>query len=106
MGAGRKRLCARTHGGRGIELTLRKGLAASLKGPGSSRVEVLDREPRYFERGVKEAVYIRAYQPSLNKDGGGGGAYKLPKVYDPLIDRHVIKVKTGQSADESCRVDS
>ena len=67
------------------------------------KVEVLDREPRYFERGVKEAIYIRAYQPSLNKDGG---RYKLPKVYDPLIDLHVIKVKTGQSADESCRVDS
>ena len=67
------------------------------------KVEVLDREPRYFERGVKEAIYIRANELSLNKDGG---RYKLPKVYDPLIDRHVIKVKTGQSADESCRVDS
>ena len=65
------------------------------------KVEVQDRQPRYFERGV-EAIYTRAYQPSLNKDGG---CYKLPKVYDPLINRHVIKVKTGQSADEGCRVD-
>ena len=49
------------------------GVQGPLKGPGGSRVEVLDREPRYFERGVKEASYTRAYQPSLNKDGGGGG---------------------------------
>ena len=34
------------------------------------KVSVLDKEPRYFERGVKEAIYIRAYKPSLNKDGG------------------------------------
>ena len=27
-------------------------------------------EPRWFERGVKEAIYIRALNPSLNKDGG------------------------------------
>ncbi|XP_072039555.1 uncharacterized protein [Amphiura filiformis] len=34
------------------------------------KVQILDREPRYFERGVKEAIHIRANQPSLNKDGG------------------------------------
>ena len=34
------------------------------------KVSVLDKEPRYFERDVKEAIYIRAYKPSLNKDGG------------------------------------
>ena len=34
------------------------------------KVKVLDRDTRWFERGVKEAIYIRAAQPSLNKDGG------------------------------------
>ena len=29
-------------------------------------VKILDRDSRYFERGVKEAVYIRVNQPSLN----------------------------------------
>ena len=55
-------------------------------------VRILDREARYFERGVKEAIYIRAFQPSLNRDGG---RYKLPNVYDPLIDRYVTKGQVG-----------
>ena len=33
-------------------------------------VVILDREPRWFERGVKEAVWVRAEQPSLNRSGG------------------------------------
>ena len=45
-------------------------------------VRVLTTEPRYFERGVKEAIYIRAHQPSLNRDGG---RYKLPGVYTNTI---------------------
>ena len=52
-------------------------------------VKILDREQRYFERGVKEAIYIRVNQPSLNKDGG---RYKLPRVYDPILGSHVRKI--------------
>lgn len=52
-------------------------------------VKILDREPRYFERGVKEAIYIRANQPSLNRDGG---RYKLPRVYDSVLGSSVQKV--------------
>jgi len=63
------------------------------------QVQILDREPRYFERGVKEAIYIKANRPSLNKDGG---RYKLPDVYDPIISQHLGKVKSGQSAEEGC----
>ena len=44
--------------------------------------KILDREPRWFERGVKEAIYIRAEQPSLNKDGG---RHQLPHIWDRLI---------------------
>ena len=65
-------------------------------------VKILDREPKYFERGVKEAIYIRMNQPSLNKDGG---RYKLPKVYDPLLKSRVEKgarSSSGQTADEGC----
>ena len=34
-------------------------------------VQILDRDSRWFERGVKEAVHIKANKPSLNKDGAG-----------------------------------
>ena len=66
------------------------------------KVKILDREPRWFERGVKEAIYIRINQPTLNKDGG---RYKLPNVYDPVL-TSLPKVSNsrelGHSADESC----
>ncbi|KAI8479293.1 Hemicentin-1, partial [Branchiostoma belcheri] len=39
-------------------------------------------EQDYFVRGVKEAVYIRAHQPSLNRDGG---RYRLPATFDALL---------------------
>ena len=54
------------------------------------KVKILDREARWFERGVKEAIYIRAYQPTLNKDGG---RYKLPNSYDPVLTSLTSKVK-------------
>ena len=31
---------------------------------------ILDRESRWYDRGVKEAVWIRAEDPSLNRSGG------------------------------------
>ena len=43
-------------------------------------VKILDREPRWFERGVKEAIYIKVNKPTLNKDGG---RYKL-RVYSQV----------------------
>jgi len=52
-------------------------------------VQILDRDPRWFERGVEEAIYIRANQPSLNKDGG---RYRLPKGYDPSLTSRFLKV--------------
>ncbi|KAI8510539.1 hypothetical protein Bbelb_114550 [Branchiostoma belcheri] len=32
--------------------------------------DVLDRETRWWERGVKEAIYERIYNPTLNREGG------------------------------------
>ena len=54
------------------------------------KVKILDRDSRYFERGIKEAVYIRALQPSLNRDGG---RHRLPKVYDPILTSHSLQSK-------------
>ena len=53
------------------------------------QVKILDREARFFERDVKEAIYIRVNKPSLNKDGG---RYKLPRVFDPILESRVKKV--------------
>ena len=39
--------------------------------------EILTTESRWFERGVKETIYIRALNPSLNRHGG---RYNLPPV--------------------------
>ena len=48
--------------------------------------KILTVEPKWFGRGVKEAIYIRALHPSLNRDGG---RYYLPPVYNNVITRHV-----------------
>ena len=48
--------------------------------------DILMTESRWFERGVKEAIYIRALNPSLNQDGG---RYNLPPVSDNIIQRRV-----------------
>ena len=48
--------------------------------------KILTVEPKWFERGVKEAISIRALHPSFNRDGG---RYNLPPVYNNMITRHV-----------------
>ena len=53
------------------------------------KTEALTTEPRWFERGVKDSIYIRALHPSLNRDGG---RYNLPPVWDNIIKK---KVKAG-----------
>lgn len=49
-------------------------------------VEILAVENRWFERGVKEATFIRSVKPTLNKDKG---RYKLPNVWDNTIHREL-----------------
>jgi len=57
-----------------------------VESPGHSvsldQVRILDSEQDWFVRGVKEAIYIRAHQPSLNRDGG---RFRLPAIYDSLL---------------------
>ena len=46
-------------------------------------VVILDREDRWFERGVKEAVWERVEEPSLNKRGGL--RFKLSRAWDRAV---------------------
>ncbi|CAH1242806.1 Hypp6981 [Branchiostoma lanceolatum] len=48
----------------------------------TKKVTILDRESRWFERGVKEAVHIRSRSPSLNRDQG---RHRLPPIYNSLV---------------------
>ena len=48
--------------------------------------EILTTESRWLERGVNEAICIRAVNPSLNRDSG---RYNLPPVWDNIIKERV-----------------
>ncbi|XP_070401572.1 uncharacterized protein [Nothobranchius furzeri] len=48
-----------------------------------ANVHILDREDRWFERGVKEAIYVHCEQPSLNR--GGGLRHQLSPIYNPVL---------------------
>ena len=48
--------------------------------------KVLDRDHRWFERGVREAIYIRAQEPTLNRNQG---RYTLPAVWNRIIHSHI-----------------
>ncbi|XP_065326070.1 uncharacterized protein LOC135932513 [Pelmatolapia mariae] len=46
-----------------------------------ANIHILDREDRWFERGVKEAIYVHCERPSLNR--GGGLRHQLSAIYNP-----------------------
>ena len=46
-------------------------------------VVILDKESRWFERGVKEALYVKREEPSLNR--GGGLRHNLAGAYNSAI---------------------
>ncbi|KAI8484087.1 hypothetical protein Bbelb_382050 [Branchiostoma belcheri] len=48
-------------------------------------LRILDTKQDYFKRGIIEAIYIRALQPSLNRDGR---RYRLQTTLDPLLTSH------------------
>jgi hypothetical protein len=51
----------------------------------NDNIRVLDREQRWFQRGVKEAIYINALTLILNRDWG---RHQLPATYTSLIHSH------------------
>ena len=45
-------------------------------------INILDREGNGFARLIRESIYIRANNPTLNRNVG---KYQLPHIYDTLI---------------------
>ena len=58
-------------------------------------ITILDKEQRWFERGVKEAIYVRREQPSLNR--GGGLRFNLRNTYDPAIRKIQLRLSRDSS---------
>ena len=56
------------------------------------KTEILAVEPKWFERGVKEAIYIRANKPSLNRDGG---RFNLSPIWTNTLKRRVKGTRPG-----------
>ena len=54
---------------------------------------ILSVEPEWQERGIKEAIYIRARKPTLNRDGG---RYNLPPIWNSIIKTKLGETETAQ----------
>ena len=53
---------------------------------------ILSVEHKWFERGVKEAIHIRALNLSLNRDGG---RYNLPPIWNNIIKERLTENGAG-----------
>ena len=55
-------------------------------------VHILDKEDRWFERGVKESIHAKVENPSLNR--GGGLRYNLSPIFHAALSLVPRKIKT------------
>ena len=46
---------------------------------------ILDSDQNWFQRGIRETIYIRAQKPNLNRNTG---RYTIPVVWDTIISLH------------------
>ena len=54
--------------------------------------KILSVEHKWFEREVKEAIHIRALNPSLNRDSG---RYNLPSIWNNIIKKRLTENGAG-----------
>lgn len=68
-----------------------------------SNVKILDREDIWFERGVKEAIYVKVEKPSLNR--GGGLRHHLSPIYNVALSSLPRRVNNswGSPGPNDCR---
>lgn len=70
-------------------------VATDLHNKQDFQYKILNTENNWYKRGIKEAIAIRQYKPSLNKDGG---RYHLSAIYNDVIDNKMVpkhKEKSG-----------
>ena len=60
-------------------------------------VKILDREKRWFDRGVKESIWERVEEPSLNKKGGL--RFNLSHNWDRAVRKIAPKLRATEPRD-------
>ena len=56
-------------------------------------IQILDRDEDWLRRGIKEAIYIRALKPDLNRDGG---RHQLPTIWDVTLQSCDVGLPTSR----------
>ena len=56
---------------------------------------ILGADQRWFQRGVKESIFIHAIKPSLNRDGG---RFNLSPIWHNIVGERIGKGAHAQSS--------
>ena len=64
----------------------------------SQNIRIVDRDSRWFQRGVREAIRILSRSPTLNRDRG---RHNLPSVYNTMVWSRDTRMTTAVSRDQN-----
>ena len=64
----------------------------------SQNIRIVDRDSRWFQRGVREAIQIRSRSPTLNRHRG---RHNLPSVYNTIVRSRDTRKTTAVSRDHN-----
>ena len=64
----------------------------------SQNIRIIDRDSRWFQRGVRDAIQIRSRSPTLNRDRG---RHILPSVYNTIVRSRDTRMRTTVSCDQN-----
>ena len=64
----------------------------------SQNIGIVDRDSRWFQRRVREAIQIRSRSPTLNCDRG---RHNLPSVYDTIVRSRDTRMTAAVSRDQN-----
>ena len=64
----------------------------------SQNIRIINRDSRWFQRGVREAIQIRCRSPTLNRDRG---RHNLPSVYNTIVRSRDARMTAAVSRDQN-----